>query len=185
MSSLRLAVLGALAATAAVAAPAQAKPIVHKVPKVPIVVDGVRYAPKQIHRFDGQPLYMRLGPQGKSLIATTKLSKFTAYLRTKGIVLPRPGTKTPPKAKAAVAGDFSKFCTEPGLRGWCHDIQSGWALSNTRAIDGCNPWTCWIYTNGIESVQSNGPGAVLFDWPNFNAGGGSFFLFRNETLDLS
>ena len=127
---------------------------------------------------------MRLGPQGKTLIATTKLSKFKRYLAGKGIELPKPGKRVAPKAQASGPGHFTKICVDPGLRGWCHNIGSGWALSNTRAIDGCNPWECWIYTNNIDSVQSNGPGAVLYDWPNFNPGGGMFVLFNNETLDL-
>src|SRR5689334_18224212 len=32
--------------------------LMHKTTKVPVVIDGVRYAPEDIHRFDGRPLYM-------------------------------------------------------------------------------------------------------------------------------
>ena len=54
------AIVAATAALAVAAGPASAKPIVHQTPKVPLVVDGKKMAPEQIHRFDGKPLYSRV-----------------------------------------------------------------------------------------------------------------------------
>ena len=49
------AVVAVAAALAVAAGPAAAaKPIVHETPKVPLVVDGKRLAPEQIHRYDGR-----------------------------------------------------------------------------------------------------------------------------------
>jgi len=183
------ALFGMVATTPAIAAPAgQHGPIVHQTPTVPITVDGVRYAPEQIHRFDGKPLYMRLAKDGKALIAYTKLARFKSYLRTQGIRLPAPATGTTRKtsAKASGRGHWTRFCTDRYLQGWCHTIDSGWGLANTRALDGCNIFgACWIYTNNIESMQGNGPGAVVYDWPNFDPGGGMFYLYWNETIELT
>ena len=93
-----LAALGAAALIGAVAtAPAHAAPAskqhrnVHKTPKVPLVVDGVKYKPKQIHRFDGRPLYSAVAKDGKSLIAFTKLAPYKKYLRSLGVELPSAG----------------------------------------------------------------------------------------------
>lgn len=158
---------------------------VHRTPTVPIVVDGVRYAPQQIHRFDGRPLYMRVARDGKSLIAYTKLARFKAFLLTKGIRLPARDDANRPFKRMA-AGHSTKFCTDRYEQGWCNTINSGMGVANLRALNGCNPWTCWSYDNNIEFVRVNGPGAVLFDLPNFSTGGrGAFYLYTNEVVDLT
>src|SRR4051794_15619198 len=65
-------------------------PIVHQTPKLPIVIDGVRYAPEEIHRFDGRPLFMRSSRDGKTLIAYTHVSAFQRFLHRRGLRLPTP-----------------------------------------------------------------------------------------------
>src|SRR5689334_1421655 len=118
-------------ATATLTSPAVAATtkIVHQTPKVPIVVDGHAYAARQIHRFDGRPLYLRPAKDGKSLVAYTRLSRFKAFLRTQGIRLPAPGGSDR-AAHASGAGHWTKFCTDRFEQGWCYTINSGTGISN-------------------------------------------------------
>ena len=167
------------------ARPQQRTAIVHQTPSVPITIDGVTYAPEQIRRFDGRPLYVRTANDGRSLLGYTELARFKAFLRTKGIRLPAPTKALRPPLKRAAAGHTTKFCTDRFEQGWCYTINSGWGLANVRALNGSNPWTSWTYENNIESVRVNGPGAVLFDRPNFDPAGGVFYLYPNEVIDLT
>src|SRR4051794_1178583 len=75
-------------ATSALAAPQK---VVHRTPKVPIVVNGHHYKSQQIHRFDGRPLYSHPSKDGKTLIATTSLKRYNAFLARKGVKLPGAG----------------------------------------------------------------------------------------------
>jgi hypothetical protein len=50
---------------------AEAK-IVHTVPQVPVIIDGIRYEPEQIHLFDGRQLGFTVGQDGQ-------LYAFTSY----------------------------------------------------------------------------------------------------------
>src|SRR3954447_21478825 len=80
------ALIGAVATAPADATPTSStrSPLVHQLPKLPIVVDGVRYAPEQIHRFDGRPLFMHLSGDGKTVIAYTRVSAFRRFLHRRG-----------------------------------------------------------------------------------------------------
>ncbi len=186
MSSVRRALMGALLAAAipaltSTSALAAGAPPVHPTPSVPVIVDGTAYTPQQIHRFDGRPLYMRTSKDGSVLVAYTKLARFKAFLSTQGVTLPSTARK--PRAHASGAGQWTKFCTDRFEQGWCYTINSGWGLANVRALDGCSIFTCWNYENNVEWVRANGPGAVLFDLPNF--AGAAFYLFPSETVDLT
>jgi len=133
----------AVAASLAVAAgPASAKPIVHQTPKVPVVVDGKKVAPEQIHRFDGKPLYMRVSADGKKLIATTSLAKYKAFLKTQGVTLPRSGAEAPAKARTSTSGHWARIWTDNFLRGSSYTINSGLGVANMNAISGCSWFTC-------------------------------------------
>ena len=175
----------AAAALAMTAGPAAAaKPIVHSTPKVPIVVDGKKLAPKQIHRFDGKPLYTRVSADGKKLIATTSLAKYKAFLTTKGVTLPRPGAKAPAKARSSAAGHWARIWTDNFLRGHTYTINSGLGVANMNAISGCNWFTCWFFENSVSSIDTYGRGAVLYDLPNFNPYYGSLYIGPNIQADL-
>lgn len=167
-------------ATASSSAPARPS-LVHQTPKVPVIVDGVRYAPKQIHRFDGRPLYTRTAKNGKALIAYTKLADFRSYLRKQGLRLPTPTNLTPRKAKAKAsrAGHHLKVCVDNFLMGDCYSIPSGWGIANFDSIADCD-WFghCWQFANTISSVHAVGQNAVLFDLPDFNPGGSASTSWR-------
>jgi hypothetical protein len=174
--SLLSALAAAMALSALVAGPAAARtgsssgrPIVHPVPKMPIVVDGVRYAPEQIHRFDGRPLYSRLSKDGKSIIATTKLGRYRAFLRSQGIRLPTLG-KTP-TARASGAGQVAKLCTDRAGHGFCFEVNSGFGVANLNALG-----MSGFFANNVEWLRTTGGWGpvVIFDRPDFDARGGMF-----------
>lgn len=83
---------GALAAIALVAtglaANAEAAPaITHDTPKVPVVIDGVRYQPEGVHKFDGRALFLMVDlAEPDELVAFTKEADFkaAAAAKTKG-----------------------------------------------------------------------------------------------------
>jgi hypothetical protein len=52
--------------------------IVHEVPQVPVIIDGVRYKPEQIHLFDGKQLGFTVGKDGQLYAFTSQavLEKF-------------------------------------------------------------------------------------------------------------
>jgi hypothetical protein len=178
------AVVGVTAALAVAAGPASAKSIVHQTPKVPLVVDGKRMAPEQIHRFDGKPLYTRVSADGKKLIATTSLAKYKAYLKSQGVTLPRSGAKAPAKARSSAAGHWGRIWTDNFLRGHQYTVNSGFGVANMNAISGCGWFTCWFFENSVSSVDTYGKGVVLYDLPNFNPYYGSLFIGPNIQADL-
>lgn len=179
------AIVAATAALAMAAGPAPAKPIVHQTPQVPLVVDGKHLAPEQIHRFDGRPLYMRASADGKKLIATTSLAKYKAFLKSKGVTLPRAGSKAPAKARSSANGHWSRIWTDNFLRGHSYTINSGFGVANMNALYGCS-WFggCWNFENTVSSIDTYGRGAVLYDLPNFNNYYGAIYFGPNIQADL-
>jgi len=180
------AIVAATAALAVAAGPASAKPIVHQTPKVPVVVDGKKMAPEQIHRFDGTPLYTRVSADGKTLIATTSLAKYKAVLKSKGVTLPRQGAKAPSskKARTSGAGHWARIWTDNFLRGNQYTINSGLGVANMNAISGCGWFSCWFFENSVSSVDTYGKGAVLYDLSNFNPYYGTLYIGANIQADL-
>ena len=178
------AVVGATAALAVAAGPASAKQIVHQTPKVPLVVDGKRMAPEQIHRFDGKPLYTRVSADGKKLIATTSLAKYKAYLKSQGVTLPRSGAKAPAKARSSAAGHWARVWTDNFMRGHQYTVNSGFGVANMNAISGCNWWSCWYFNDTVSSIDTYGKGAVLYDASNFNPYSGSLYIGPYIQADL-
>jgi hypothetical protein len=178
-------VLAAAAAALALAAgPASAaKPIVHQTPSVPVVVDGKRLAPKQIHRYDGRPLYTRMSADGKRLIATTSLAKFKGFLKTKGLTMPAPNSK--PKARSSAGGHWTQICVDNFLRGHCYTVNSGLGVANMAAVSGCNWFTCWQFENSVSSLQTYGRAALLYDLSNFNPYYGTHYAAAGQQQDLA
>jgi hypothetical protein len=188
--SLLVALAAAAAMTAVAAGPAAAdtsnpggRSIVHQTPTVPLVVDGVSYAPEQIHRFDGRPLYMRPSRDGRKLIATTKLSRFKAFLRTRGERLPGAADLQTAKAKASLAGHHMNFMSRDPDLGQCWgSVDSGYGIANFGVLEaqiGCQ------FANTIDYVETFGQNGVLFDWPDFDYRGGVFYVFANQKYWLN
>jgi hypothetical protein len=169
-------------AAADTAAPG-ARAIVHETPTVPLVVDGVSYAPEQIHRFDGRPLYMRPARDGKKLIATTKLGRFKAFLRTRGERLPGAADLQTAKAKASLAGHSMSFMERDPYVGDCWgSVDSGYGIANFGVLQaqiGCQ------FANTIDYVYPYGQNGVLFDWSDFRYSGGIMYVYANTGYELS
>jgi hypothetical protein len=177
------AVVSAAAALAFAAGPAAAsKPIVHQTPKVPVVVDGHHLSPKQIHRYDGRALYTRMSPDGKRLIATTKLSKFKAFLKTKGLEMPAAGSA---KARTSGSGHWARICTDNFLRGNCYTVNSGLGVANMASISGCNIFNCWFFENSVSSMDTYGRAALIYDASNFNPAYGTHYAPAGVQEDLA
>ena len=182
--TLPAALAAATAALALAAGPASAaKPLVHQTPKVPLVVDGQHLAPKQIHRYDGKPLYTRMSADGKTLVGTTKLSKFKAFLSTKGLTMPAAGK--PAKARTSAAGHWSRICTDNFLRGNCYTVNSGQGVANMASVSGCNWFNCWNFENSVSSMDTYGRGALLYDLPNFDPYYGTHYIGAGQQQDLA
>ena len=148
------------------------------------MVDGVRLSPKQLHRYDGKPLYTRLSADGKTLIGTTKLAKFKAFLKTEGVKMPVAGTK-PAKARTSGAGSWARICTDNFLRGHCYTVNSGQGVANMASISGWNWFTSWNFENSVSSMDTYGSPALLYDLPNFNQYGATHYVGPYQQQDLA
>jgi hypothetical protein len=176
----------AAAALAVTAGPAAAaKPIVHQTPNVPIVVDGKKLTPKQIHRYDGQPLYTRMSADKKRLIATTSLRKFKAFLKKKGLTMPAPNSKPKLKARSSYSGHFARIFVDNFLLGHNYTVASGLGVARMAAISGSNWFTSWQFDNSVSSIQTYGTGALLYDLADFNPAWGTAYIGPNQQVDLA
>jgi hypothetical protein len=183
------AVLAALAAGPAAAdtGKREQRPIVHQTPKVPLVVDGVRYAPQQIHRFDGRPLYMRVARNGKLLIAYTNLAAYKSDLRRRDLRLPTRARVRSGKAQAASLGHFIDLCTGATVDGFCTRLESGYGVANFAPVPA---WIGYVpirglFVNNISSVRSVGQNSILFNNPDFDPSGGTLVIPPNVVRTLS
>jgi hypothetical protein len=125
---------------------AEAK-IVHTVPQVPVIIDGIRYEPEQIHLFDGKQLGFTVGIDGQ-LYAFTNATvlddfvtkQYTTDLYTYGFI-------------------YSRFCED-------------YYLSGTRQMDvppGISVFSLGNMDNIISSMEISAyadNGATLFDLPD-------------------
>ena len=179
------ALAAATAALALAADPASAaKPAAQQTAKVQAVVDGVRLSPKQLNRYDGKPLYTRMSADGKTLIGTTSLPKFKAFLKTKGVTMPTAGKK-PAKARTSGAGHWARICTDNFLRGHCYTVNSGQGVANMASISGANWFTRWDFENSVSSMDTYGSPALLYDLPNFNQYGATHYVGPYQQQDLA
>jgi len=62
--------------------------LVHREPKVPFILDGIRYEPKQIHLFDGQRLGFSIGKDG-CLYACTDSESIQDFLNEQTCTVPK------------------------------------------------------------------------------------------------
>ena len=151
------AIVAATAALAVAAGPASAaKPIVHQTPKVPVVVDGKHLAPKQIHRFDGKPLYTRMSADGKTLIATTEPREVQGVPEDQGrhdAAAGRQGAGQGPHQRRRPLGADLHGQLPARQR---HTINSGLGVANMNAISGCDWFNCWFFENSVSSIDTYG-----------------------------
>jgi hypothetical protein len=160
-SHLRTATIVAAGAVAALsAAPAMAAPAkgpVHQTPRVPVVIDGVRYAPQAIHRYDGREVHLKLrrAPSGRpELVVSTKAPK-----------LPRRG-----RARASSPGGHVRYWVDASGRGLSTYRHAGQAITDLAGEWVWCPgfYVCFGFDNSLSSVETNGGNTVLFDGTFFS-----------------
>ncbi len=125
---------------------AEAK-IVHKVPEVPVVIDGVLYQPEDIHKFDGRQLGFTLGPDGR-LYAFTDEIDLEDFIST--------------QSKAGLFSTlsiYSRFCEGYYLSGLRQlEVPPGVSMFSLGSMDNI------ISSMDISAYADNG--ITLFDLPN-------------------
>jgi hypothetical protein len=125
---------------------AEAK-IVHKVPKVPVIIDGVLYQPEDIHKFDGQQLGFTVGPDGR-LYAFTDEIALEDFIST--------------QSKAGLFSTlsiYSRFCEDYYLSGMRQlEVPPGVSMFSLGSMDNI------ISSMDISAYADNG--ITLFDLPN-------------------
>jgi len=152
---------------------------VHNTPTVPVVIDGVRYAPEDIHRFDGRALYTIVDlAEPDVLVGFTKQSEFRAAVDAKKAAL---RSSAPPQF---VAGQYADYfsgddCTADKLT-----VYSGWGINDVRAVGrGCGLFGCaGVWDDVISSLWING-GQTLYT--DVQYGGGSIWVGGWGCLNLS
>jgi hypothetical protein len=152
--------------------------IVHAEPKVPVIVDGVRYAPKDIHRFDGRELYFVLDlTQPDVLLAFTSEAEFRAVVATRTAAYRS-------RAVPASAGQYAVFHSADELRGDWLQVNSGSGYNDLRAVArGCGIFGCaGDWNDVISSVEIHGY-QYLYRDPNY--GGGYFWASGDGWFNLS
>jgi hypothetical protein len=123
-----------------------------------------------------------MSADGKTLIAPTKLAKFKAFLKTKGLTMPAPNAV---KARTSGAGDWARICTDNFLRGHCYTVSSGLGVANMFAISGWNWFRCWFFDNSVSSIETYGRASLLYDLVNFNPAWGTHYAGPGQQQDLA
>jgi len=145
--------------------------LVHKTPKVPVVIDGVQYAPEGIHRFDGRPLYMLVDlAEPDVLVGFTKQSDFRAAVNVKQ------ATRSSSITSQFVAGQSTDYYSNDDCTGDKLTVNSGWGINDLRAVRrGCNIFGSCVgdWNHVISSFWVNGSQTLNTD---FQYGGGWFWV---------
>lgn len=133
---------------------------VHKTPSVPVVIDGARYAPEDIHRFDGRPLYMIVDlAEPDVLVGFTKQSDFRTAVDAKKVAR---DSSVPSQFGPGQSTDYysSDECTGDKLT-----VNSGWGVNDLRAVPrGCSLFGCaGDWNDVISSLWVNGSQTLYAD----------------------
>jgi hypothetical protein len=132
--------------------------LVHETPKVPVVIDGVRYAPEDIHLFDGRPLYMIVDLTDPGvLVGFTKQSDFQVAVDAKKAAL----DSITPQA----AGQYTDYFSDDECRGDRLTVYSAWGINYLGGVArGCGIFGCAGYWNDvISSLWVNGSQHIYTD----------------------
>jgi hypothetical protein len=146
--------------TAATATPVPAAPTggVHKAPQSPFIVDGVRYQPQQISKFDGRALYfvVDLAKPHEMVGFTDKRDFDTAVAASKAL-----GSG----ASVQQAGQYATLYANDELTGDSMSLNSPYGINYLAGVNrGCGLFGCagnWdnvassIYINGRVSIYDD------------------------------
>lgn len=173
-----IAALIALAATVFVASAQAAPRITHGTPKVPVVVDGVRYQPEGIHKFDGKPLYLVVDlAKPDELVGFTREADFKATVTAK--------TKAyKERIGATTFGQHAIYFSGDERRGESLRVDSGWGVNDLRGVlRGCGIFGCaGDWNDVISSVEIHGHQYLYRD---AGYGGGYFWAVGDGWFNMS
>jgi hypothetical protein len=125
---------------------AEAK-IIHQVPLVPVIIDGVLYQPEEIHKFDGQQLGFTVGSDGQ-------LYAFTDEAALENFI-----TKQSKSGFFFTLSIYSRFCEGYYLSGMRQlEVPPGVSMFSLGSMDNI------ISSMDISAYADNG--ITLFDLPN-------------------
>jgi hypothetical protein len=153
--------------------------IVHNTPKVPVVIDGVQYAPEDIHRFDGRALYMIVDvAQPDVLLAFTRQSDFRAAVDERKAAAKGGDTSQ------FVPGQYADYFSGDDCTGDKLTIYSGWGVNDLRAVGrGCFlGWCPGDWNDVISSLWINGSQTLYSD---IQYGGATIWVGGWGCLNLS
>ena len=153
--------------------------LVHKTPKVPVVIDGVRYEPEDIHRFDGRPLYMIV-----DLAEPDVLTGFTKQRDFRAAADAKKGELDASITSQFAAGQYADYFSSDECTGDKLTVHSGWAINDLRAVQrGCVLWWCaGDWNDAISSVWINGSQTMNSD---IHYGGDWFYIVGWGCLNAS
>ncbi|WP_410608301.1 hypothetical protein [Amycolatopsis sp. lyj-109] len=152
--------------------------LVHAEPKVPVIVDGVRYEPKEIHRFDGRELYFVL-----DLTHSDVLLAFTSETGFRTAVTAQTAAYHD-RAATASANQYAVYYSADELKGDWLRVNSGSGYNDLRAVArGCGIFGCaGDWNDVISSVEIHGY-QYLYRDPGY--GGGYFWVIGDGWVNLS
>jgi hypothetical protein len=132
----------------------------HKTPSVPVMIDGAQYAPEDIHRFDGRPLYMMVDlAQPDLLVGFTKQSDFHTAVAAKK------AAKDSSIPSQFGPGQYTNYYSSDECTGDVLTINSGLGVNDLRAVPrGCGLFGCagdWndvissLWVNGSQTLNAD------------------------------
>lgn len=156
---------------------AENPPIVHQIPTIPIIVDGIKMPPEDIKKFDGQPLYTVVDNQTESenvLYIYTTLDEVNKHVE---LSVQKDESLEDVKASCYV---HSRFYINTSYGGNYLSLQPGDGVSLKY-----DPYA--LFDNNIESVKTTSCNvySVLYEG-YFYIGGSQLWLLNNRNIsDLS
>lgn len=164
--------------------PGDAVGAVHQTPKVPVMIDGIRYAAEDIHQFDGRPLYMFVDlAQPDLLVGYTKRSDFQAAADAAKAAR---GSST---SSQFAPGEYADYFSGDECTGDKLTVYAGWGVNDLRAVSrGCSIFGCagdWndvissVWVNGYETLYSD----IYYSGSSFSAWGTGCFNMSTYSFD--
>ncbi|GLY25929.1 hypothetical protein Misp04_56600 [Micromonospora sp. NBRC 101691] len=165
------------------------RPIVHRVPRVPITIDGRSVSPDTITRYNGQPLYMAALPEGR-LAVFTRPADFERFVTGRGgpaHALAKPVRNVDPRTPGRGWGfvEAGKEATDPSLQEWPYTgsvlwehmhlggyglwVEDGWGYADLSKVS-MPCLFCGSYNDKASSVWASAV-SYLFVWEHANYSG--------------
>lgn len=153
------------------------KPLnIHPIPRVPIVVDGVKMASKEITKFNGQILYYLVDAEAKAkgvIYIFTTLEGIEGYIE--GVQNAEYSHSVPILSHCNTGSQTSKFYASTNYVTFLEDLGPGESMNFTGSLN-----------NEISSVKATYCNEYTKLYDDYNLGGSSLWLACcGNTADLS